>query len=185
MKSVLLLLSFALFACGPKTEAVDPAPAETAAAGPRWVAPEGWTEQEVQQPMRFKQFELAGATEEQNALCVIAHWPQGIGGIEVNLDRWVGQVSAPGSTLKARDLTADQRWVSEPDGYLVTSVHVEGTIQPMPGMGSDIATHESGAILAGFIEVENSPEVWTVKITGPSKTIADHKDRYLQFISGI
>ena len=55
----------------------------------------------------------------------------------------------------------------------------------MPGMGSDIAATEAGAILAGFVEANGSPEVWTVKITGPASTVQSHRDRYLKFVSGI
>lgn len=195
MKTALLTLSLVLAACGsaestgsdaPKTDPSAPASKTVAATeGPRWITPDGWNEEEVTKAMRYKQYSLPGVDGEEDALCVVASWPGGVGPMEINLDRWVGQVSGPDSTLKARDLTEDQRWTMELDGYHLTNVHVEGTIKPMEGMASDVAVTDAGAILASFIEVVGSPATWTVKVTGPSKTVASHKDRFLQFISGI
>lgn len=185
MKTVLLTLPLLLAACGSAQSGDSKPESGPQESGPRWTTPDGWVEETVTQTMRAKQFSLPGVDGSEDALCVIAHWPGGIGPIENNLDRWVSQVSPPGSTLKARDLTAEQRWVLEPKGYVVTNVHVEGAIQPMEGMASDIAPTDAGAILAGFIEVDGSAEVWTVKVTGPASTVKAHKDRYVQFVSGI
>ncbi|MGK0484310.1 MAG: hypothetical protein ACJAQ3_004300 [Planctomycetota bacterium] len=227
MKSLLLPISLALFACGGPDSASsaaggDSAPAaganstveghsvpggsasgltvtqttgpdagkvvaggEAATGGPQWVTPEGWVEVQPESNMRFKQYSIPAEGDVKAPLVVVAHWPGGIGPVETNLDRWASQVGGPNADLKARDLSDEQRWVTEPTGYLVTHIHVEGTIKPMEGMGSDIVETDAGAILAAFIEVENSAEVWTVKITGAAKIIAANKDKYVKFIAGI
>jgi hypothetical protein len=150
--------------------------------GPRFVTPEGWTEQPPENRMRAKQYSLPGPEGSQPALAVVAHWPGGIGDPEMNLDRWVRQVGREGP---AAELGADERWITESDTYFVTHVHIEGVIKPMEGMAKDIASTDAGAILAAFIEPSGSADHWTIKVTGPSKTVAAHKDRYIEFVNGL
>ncbi len=207
MKTPVIFLSSLLFACGSSSDSApsvsgagaepEPLTMETAdgglkltqqtgdkspSGGPRFVMPEGWTEQPPENAMRKKQYSLAGPEGSEPALAVVAHWPHGIGDLESNLDRWVGQV---GSKKRASELGAEERWVVETDKYMITHVHVEGAIKPMDGMGSDIAATDSGAILAAFIQPSDESGPWTIKVTGPSKTVAAHKDRYLAFVNGL
>lgn len=156
--------------------------AEAMDGGPRFVTPEGWTEQAPDNRMRAKQYSLPGPEGSEPALAVVAYWPGGIGSPEMNLDRWVRQVGREGP---AAALGADERWITETDAYLVTHVHVEGVIKPMEGMAKDIASTDAGAILAAFIEPVDSADNWTIKVTGPSKTVAAHKDRYIEFVNGL
>ncbi len=149
---------------------------------PNFVTPEGWVEEAPANSMRKKQYSLPSEGGAQPALAVVAHWPNGVGTIEDNLNRWVSQVN---SSAQASELSAEQRWTTEPDGYLVTHVHVEGQIKPAEGMAPDIATTEAGAILAAYVETVASPAVWTIKITGDAKTVQAHKERYLAFVAGM
>ena len=189
MKTAILLFSSLLFACGSSadstpasTKGAPTAPEASAPRGPRFATPEGWIEEAPENRMRAKQYSLPGAEGSEPALAVVAYWPGGIGGVEVNLDRWVSQV---GSDRSAAELSGEERWVTETNGYLATHVHVEGQIKPMEGMGKDIVSTEAGAILAAYIEPDGTNDVWTVKVTGPSATVQAHKERYAAFVAGL
>ena len=152
------------------------------ATGPTFVTPEGWTEQNPENSMSHKQYQLPGAEGTKPALAVVAYWPAGMEDLEMNLNRWVGQV---GSKQRAADLGPTERWVTESDDFVATHVHLLGAIKPMEGMAKTIEATDAGAILAAYIKPKKSPGVWTIKVTGNSKTVEAHKARYSAFVGGL
>ncbi len=162
--------------------AEGPTAASDAAGGPEIHTQEGWVLSDSPAPGRMAEITLPGDAEGEDAQLVVRMWPGGIGPLESNVDMWVGQV---GLDIKGADLTPEQRWTAEPGEFFATLVHVEGAVASTHGMASDTPKSDDAAILAAFIEKPGSPDVWTAKIMGPSKTVRAHRDRFLQFIEAL
>lgn len=150
--------------------------------GLRFVTPEGWIESAPEGGMRHRQYSLPGEEGAGPALAVVARWQNDMGGADANVDMWVQQA---GSDKSASELTAEQRWNSDTDRFLVTHVHVKGSIKPIEGMAKTIVGTDAGAILAAFVEPVAGTGVWTIKITGPAATVEAHKERYKAFVAGL
>lgn len=203
MKLFLLLPILILAACGSKDSEGDqgkagPALTETPetsmdapplagkpgtlAGSPTFVGAAEWVEEEPSNGVRMKQYRLPGASPAADAVVAVTFWKPGVGDLEANIQRWIDQV---GGGVSAADLTPKQRWMTEPNGFLVTCVHVEGAIKSTEGMASDVTGTGNDAIFASFIEKPGSASVWVVKATGPAATVAKHREALEAFIAGI
>ncbi|MEM8710226.1 MAG: hypothetical protein AAGG01_04685 [Planctomycetota bacterium] len=173
-----LVLAGLLTACAapPPEEsqvAVDQGRAE--AGPPRFSAPAGWVEEAPANSMRLVQFRTPG---DAGSLCIVNAWPNGVGPLEANLDRWVGQVGLK----SAASLEDPQRSTRTIRGHTVTTIHVEGPLAA--GMSGGEAL-EHGAVLAAFIESPTGPSVWTVKLQGDAAEIAAQRGGFDEMLSGL
>ena len=190
----LSLLLLPALACGTAEEATpEPgggAPTESAPGSatdetsdglPRFVGQEGWVS-ETPGNMRMLQFRLAAAEGEDDIEVAIASWPTGVGGLEANLDRWVGQVGLTGS---AANLSSEQRWTEDVRGFTVTTVYLKGKVATMQDADGHAAASPDGSLIAAYIEILGKPQVWTVKVTGGSASVEKHKASVLAFLQGL
>lgn len=179
----LLPLAMACASTDPKVESADVESADVEAAeglevaGPVAVdlggglvfqVPSNWTQEEPANAMRLAQFQMPGANGAPGATCIVSSWPNGIGGLEPNLDRWamqVGMESAPEPGTPGRATRAV-------DGKTVTSVFLEGPLSPAMGQGETI---EDGAVMAQFVQLADSPGVLTIKAQGERSTLEAHR----------
>ncbi|HEX9780638.1 MAG TPA: hypothetical protein VGB20_05420 [bacterium] len=134
--------------------------------------PDGWVQQAPSSGMRLAQAAIpgeAGAGE----LAVFHFGPGGGGGVEANLERWLGQVEpAPG--------TKPSRAQFDVGGLQVTWVETAGTLKAgMMGMGP--AKAQPGSRLFGAV-IEGPGGPWFIKATGPDATLSAAQDDFIALL---
>lgn len=141
-------------------------------AGLRWTAPPNW-KSEAQRPMRLATYTVPPAAgDKEGGECGVFYFGQGQGGgVEANIDRWIGQfLEADGQPAKA----AAKQEKKTVHGLKVTTVDVSGAYTGMAGPQSQGGAPKSGYRLLGAI-VENSQGSIFFKFTGPAKTVAQNE----------
>lgn len=173
-----LILFFA--GCGSPSEPEEQAGQSTAAGtsdgapealgAPRFQAQPGWTEQQPESAMRFLEYVLEG---EGSPVLVVSYWPNGVGGLDANMERWRGSVTGSdpgvGKTTFPNDLRID-------------SLRKIG--QVTDGMGGPAS---EGALMVAYVESPSGrfPGVYTVKVMGPTATLDAHAERFEAFLAGL
>jgi hypothetical protein len=103
------------------------------------------------------------ASDAADAECiVITFGPSQGGGVDENIDRWVGQFASP-----TAGPTRTQRTVN---GMQVTRVEVAGTFTPMQMPGAPAQAARGASRLLGAI-VQAPSGLWFFKLTGPDATV--------------
>jgi len=157
--------------------AVPPlAPAGAGVAGRLvWALPAGWTEAPPASPMRMAQASIPGAGGP--AELVLFHFgPGGGGGVEANIERWIGQVEIEGEPERGAFAAGDPGQ----DGVRVTWVDAAGTLKPS-GMGMGPTEPQPGSRLLGAV-VEGPGGPWFFKATGPDETLAAARGDFLAML---
>jgi hypothetical protein len=150
-------------------------PPATAGGSIAWDLPAGWQEETPSSGMRMAQASIPGPGGPAQ-LVVFFFGPGGGGGVEANLDRWVGQMEvAPG--------TEPVRETFDAGGYRVTMLDVAGTLQPS-GMGMGPSAPQPGSrMLAAVVEGPGGP--WFFKATGPDATLGPARDAFRSMLAGV
>jgi hypothetical protein len=164
MTSVVLLLVASLFA-----ESV---------AALKWTPPPGWKTEEAR-PMRAATYTIAPAAgDTTSAECVVYFFGAQQGGsVQANLDRWKGQMLAPGG--KPSDPKIAQRTIH---GLTMTTIDVSGDYT---GMGGPMATSKSvqkNYRLLGAIFEGPDGNVF-IKFTGPAKIVTANQSAFEQLLN--
>ena len=146
------------------------------AAGLRWTAPAGWTNQ-GSRPMRATYRIPPAAGDKDSAECGVYFFGAGQGGsVTDNLDRWKGQFK--GADGKIAPAQIAKRTVH---GLTVTTIDSAGEYS---GMGGPMAP---GAPVAGYrllgAIVEGPGGNIFVKFTGPARTIATNQQKFDQMLA--
>ena len=145
------------------------------AAQLQWQIPSSWQSETPSSSMRMLQATVPGSAGPAQLVGFYFGAGQG-GGTEANIQRWVGQVNlAAGSQPDRGTLQAN--------GLQVTWVEAHGELQPSTtGMGP--ATAQPGQGLLGAV-VEGSNGPWFFKLTGPTKTVQENHDQFMQFLQSL
>lgn len=136
-----------------------------------WTDPEGWTKDPKQRPMRLATYHVPGSDDASPAELAVFHFGPGDGGgIEANITRWVGQFSdVPSSEVVRTEKTTSA-------GAPVHVVEIpRGTFAS--GMPGAPAVPKPDYALLGAI-VESPSGSYFFKLTGPSATVANQRDRF-------
>lgn len=203
----LVILPFALLACGgepaseeptePASEASangseapigpvrsqgssPPPPATTPPAGTTpgqldFTFPDHWQEEPPSSGMRMAQAKVPGEAGPADVV-VFYFGPGGGGGVEANIDRWVGQMEVAAGTQP-------ERGSFEANGYRVTHVTVEGTLLPS-GMGTGPTEPQPDSMLIGAV-VEGPGGPWFFKATGPIATLEGEREGFMGMLRGL
>jgi hypothetical protein len=147
-------------------------------AGLKWTAPTGW-KTEAARPMRAATYTIPPTVgDTAGAECVVYFFGPGQGGtVEANLDRWKGQMLAPGG--RPTDAKVAKRTIH---GLAVTTIDASGDYS---GMGGPMAASKSvlnNYRLLGAI-VEGPGGNVFIKFTGPAKTIAAREAEFEQLLN--
>jgi hypothetical protein len=149
------------------------------AAGVRWTAPAGWTN-EGARTMRAATYRVAPAVgDKDSGECGVYFFGAGQGGsIEANVDRWKGQFK--GADGKEAPAKVAKRAIN---GLTVTIIESAGTYS---GLGGPMAPSApvGGYRLLGAI-VEGPGGNLFVKFTGPAKTVAANQQKFEQMIASM
>ena len=159
----------------PGPAAGTPAPAPAGGAALRWRLPEGWREAPPSSPMRMAEMSIPGAAGEAQ-LAVFHFGPGQGGGVEANLDRWVGQIEPQAGEPERGTLTTE-------GGLEATWIDVAGTLQPSM-MGAGPSQPQPGSRLLGAV-VEGPGGPWFFKATGPDATVAAARPAFLDLLRSL
>jgi hypothetical protein len=146
-------------------------------AGIQWTPPANWKVQ-PQRPMRAATYDVpATAGDSENAECAVFYFGQGQGGgVQANIDRWLGQFqekpSAP-PTPKKQTI----------GGVSVTTIEHGGTFLAGGPMQPN-KTPKPGYYMVGAIIEAPEGNVF-FKLTGPAKTVKAQRAAFDKMISSI
>jgi hypothetical protein len=104
-------------------------------------------------------------------LTVFYFGPGGGGGVEANLDRWIGQVQADDDPEREDFALGD---------WNVSFVEVTGTLLPS-GMGTGPTVPQPDSKLLGAV-VDGEGGPWFFKATGPAATLEAQRDAFLDLL---
>ena len=135
------------------------------AAGISWAAPASWQTQPAR-PMRAATYKVSPAAGDSEAAeCAVYYFGQGQGGgVQANVDRWVGQFQGGKPQTKKRSI----------HGLDVTTVDVAGSYTGMGGpMMASKEVKPGYRMLAAMVETPQGNVFF--KFTGPAKTVAANR----------
>ena len=149
--------------------------AELALPGATVDRPSGWTFRQPSSSMRLAEAEIPGPGGPA-MLTVFFFGAGGGGGVDANLDRWVGQIELdPGATA--------ERGGFEVNGYSVSIIEAVGTLLPSR-MGGGPSEPAPGSKLLGAV-VEGPGGPWFFKVTGPKDTVSAAEPAFGQMLQSI
>jgi hypothetical protein len=185
--SLTLLSTSLLFAaCAPPPREVPPnqtsAPASTAstmsqrdATGEaKWTAPSRW-ESKPASGMRAATYLIPAASgDSEGAECAV--FKNIGGGVQANIDRWVGQFEKTAGAPKQKQETIN--------GFPVTTVDLTGTFKGGgPMMGQSSGPKSNYRLLGAIVETPEG-EVF-FKLTGPAKTVAAAQSEFQSMLKSL
>jgi hypothetical protein len=147
-------------------------------AGLKWTTPTGW-KAEGARPMRAATYIVPLTVgDTASAECAVYFFGAQQGGsVEANLDRWKGQMLAPGG--KPADAKIAKRTIH---GLTVTTIDASGDYSGMGGPMASAKSVQSNYRLLGAI-VEGPGGNVFIKFTGPAKTIAASQADFEQLLN--
>ncbi len=146
---------------------------EASAGSIEFTMPSDWENKPPSSSMRIAQAVIPGPGGPGD-FAVFFFGPGGGGGVEDNIQRWVGQME-----------TSDQPQpeVFESDGLKVTWVEVGGTLKASQ-MGMGPSTDQANARLFGAV-VEGPGGPWFFKATGPDATLAAQREAFVAMLKSV
>jgi hypothetical protein len=155
------------------------APQAGAPAGGRLAVelPEAWVEETPANTMRQAQARIPGGAGD-GEFALFHFGPGGGGGVEANIQRWLGQIEpAPGGE--------PERETFEVAGLTVHTVVGQGTLtaSPMTMQGGDPAPQPDQMLLGAVVEGPGGP--WFLKATGPTATLEPHRDEFFRMVRNL
>jgi len=139
------------------------------AGGVAWTVPAGWTEDGPRQ-MRVATYKIAAASgDKEGAEVGVFYFGAGQGGgVQANVDRWLGQFKKPDGSPAAPTAKVEKRSVN---GIPMTGVDVKGTYAGAGAMmGGGGGTARPGYRMMAAI-AEGPDGAVFFKLTGPEKTV--------------
>lgn len=128
--------------------------------------------------MRLATYQIPPAPGDQDsAECAVYYFGAGQGGgVQANIDRWIGQFQGSKAAPKV-----DKRTIS---GLKVTTVDVSGAYNGMGGPRAPEGPPKQGYRLLGAI-VEGPQGSVFFKFTGPAKTVAANQSEFEKMLSSL
>jgi len=198
MRSSRWLLPLSLVCCAAASSACgddDPAPSRGSSAADEAALPQavhlagglGWEAIEplVYQPPsnELRDAEYTAREHPEVVLTVSAFEPHfgGGGSVQGNVDRWIGQVEAPGgqSSRAAANISTFER-----NDLEITRVDISGTFIGRRGTGQDMRAHPGWRLLGAI--VEGGPEgLVFFKMTGPEEGVAAAEQAFAHVLDSV
>ena len=152
----------------------------SSAAGVAWTVPEGWEAQGARS-MRVATYTVR-TNREGTAECAVFYFGAGQGGgVQANIDRWVGQFQQPDGSPSS-DKAKTSR--GEKAGWPLTRVEVSGTYAGGMGPGAQGQEPQPGySMLGAIIEGPEGPVFF--KLTGPEAVVEASRDAFGKLLESI
>ena len=141
--------------------AIEPAP-EGLDPGLKWTVPARWTAQ-GERPMRLATYSVPRAkSDPEDGECAVFYFgPNQGGGVEANIDRWVGQFENPSTPLRTTQTV---------HGLTIARVKMHGAYLAPGGPNMESQGKKPDYLLLGAIVTGPKGAVF-FKFTGPAKTV--------------
>lgn len=136
----------------------------------QWALPEGWRAEPPTNPMRMAQASVPGPGGPAE-MTVFHFGPGAGGGVQANLDRWVGQMG-PGAEPEVGELTSGP--------FQVTWVGASGTYDPGSMGMAPSQPRPDWRLLGAVVEGEGGP--WFFKLIGPEATVEAARDEFFTLL---
>ena len=160
---------------GPISSREESAPPAAGEANLDFNLPAGWQSQQAS-GMRLAQASIPG-TDGLGQLAVFYFGPGGGGGVDANIERWIGQMEPEQGTQPSRQS------FETGNGYHVTWVDVTGTLLPST-MGTGPAEAQPNSRLLGAV-VEGPGGPWFFKATGPKDALGAERENFLEMLRSV
>ena len=148
---------------------------EVSARGLRLSLPTSWTQETPSSSMRLLQAVVPGSGG-AGQFTVFHFGPGGGGGVEANLERWIGLMELDEGTQPERDrLTVGD--------LVVHSVDASGTLKASR-IGSFPQTDQPGYRLFGAV-VEGPGGPWFLRLVGPGETLAEQREGFVGMLQSV
>ena len=134
--------------------------------------PEKWTRVEIPAGMRAAQLEIKGE-QGQKAEVVFFNLPGGGGGVQANIDRWLGMFEGGKDKINAK---TDKVKLEK---GTITYVQAEGTY--LSGMPGGPKTPQPGSMLQGAILEAPEPGIF-IRMTGPAALVKSAQQDFRKMI---
>src|SRR5688500_16022172 len=150
--------------------------------GIKWTPPAAWKSQ-GERPMRVATYTIPAAKGDTEAgeLAVFYFGPGQGGGVDANIDRWIGQFQQPDGKPSADRAKRQKRTMN---GLAVTTIDLPGTYMASAGPMSPTKTSKADFRLIGAI-VEGPQGAVFFKLTGPAKTIAASEAAFEKMLASV
>ncbi len=143
----------------------------------RWEAPESWQGARPSSSMRLAEYIVPGPKGSEAAVVSIFYFgKQGGGGVEANIDRWVGQFTQPDGTASSKVAERETKTVN---GMTVHTVDVSGDYNAGAAMGGG-ATKKGQRVLGAIVEAPAG--LFFFKLLGPEETVAANERAFEAFV---
>ena len=151
------------------------------AGGLSWTSPKRWTIG-PERAMRAATYTVPAATgDAEDGECAVFFFGPGQGGgVEANIDRWIGQFEQPDGKPSAERAKRKSESI---DGIPVATIDLTGTYKGGgPAMGT--STPKPGYRLLGAIATGPQAGIF-FKLTGPAKTVAAAEKEFQTMIASL
>ncbi|MCA9413053.1 MAG: hypothetical protein KC917_04030 [Candidatus Omnitrophica bacterium] len=142
-----------------------------------FLVPEDWESSQPSSSMRVGQYTIPG---EAGPAELAIFGPMG-GSVQMNIDRWIGQVEQPDGSSSKDKATQEKM---QGDEFEFTLLDVTGTYKgmQMPGAAATDA-QEDYRLLASIVETPSGP--WFFKATGPHDTLEKYVEDFKELNKSI
>lgn len=103
------------------------------------------------------------------------------GGVQGNIDRWIGQFSQPDGSSTTEKAKTDKQSIA---GHEVHLVDISGTYDDRPPFGGKGVKRENYRMLGAVIVTEKRGTHF-IKLIGPAHTVTDHEEEFKEMIAGL
>jgi len=148
-----------------------------------YTAPPTWHTRPPASSMRVAEFVIpkAQGDPEDAELIVYYFGASGGGGVEANIDRWIGQVQQPDGSASKTKAKRAERTVN---GLKVTTVDVSGTYTAEMRPGATEHYNKPDYRVCAAV-IETAQGAYYIKMTGPAKTVGSAQADYEKFLSSL
>jgi hypothetical protein len=145
------------------------------------VPPKEWSEKPITSSMRAAQFTWSEKSGEQAELVVYYFGEGGAGGVEANLERWLGQISQPDGK-PSKDIAKIEKTKFAGQDSTIVSVGGRLTTQQMPG-GPPPVDMPDAMLLAAIVNSPKGP--YYFKATGSKKTVEANNAKFRAMLASM
>ena len=143
------------------------------------IVPAGWLVGTPSSSMRTAEYRLPSAAGDAS-LAVFRFGLGRGGGIEANIERWLGQFEQPDGR-NSRDVA--RLWTEEIDGISAHLVDISGTFSVGAMSGGSGEPQADYAMLGAILEAPNG--LFVFKLTGPEDSIREWRDSFSLYIQSV